>query len=114
MDGPQTGRIFTDSRDSYARGRTAARAAGVDEPTLHECRHGYAALMIAAGVNVKAISTYMGHGNIRITLDQYGHLLPGAEDEAAELLDAFLARQVGGTNADPTAAQTAAHPTKAQ
>jgi hypothetical protein len=38
----------------------------------------------------------MGHANIRITLDQYGHLLPGAEDEAAGLLDAFLARQVGG------------------
>jgi integrase len=55
--------------------------------------------MIAAGVNVKALSTYMGHANIRITLDQYGHLLPGAEDEAAELLDAFLARALGG--ADP-------------
>ena len=75
----------------------------VAEPTLHECRHGYAALMIAAGVNVKALSTYMGHANIRITLDQYGHLLPGAEDEAAGLLDAFLARQVGGTNPDSTA-----------
>ena len=61
------------------------------EPTLHECRHGYACLMIAAGVNVKALSTFMGHANIRITLDQYGHLLPGAEDEAAGLLDAFLA-----------------------
>lgn len=68
------------------------------EPTLHECRHGYAALMIAAGVNVKALSTYMGHANIAVTLGQYGHLLPGAEDEAAGLLDAFLARQVGGTN----------------
>jgi integrase len=53
--------------------------------------------MIAAGVNVKALSTYMGHANIGITLDQYGHLLPGAEDEAASLLDAFLARQVGSS-----------------
>ena len=51
--------------------------------------------MIAAGVNVKALSTFMGHANIRITLDQYGHLLPGAEDEAAGLLDAFLARAAG-------------------
>jgi integrase len=51
--------------------------------------------MIAAGVNVKALSTFMGHANIGITLDQYGHLLPGAEDEAAELLDAFLARSAG-------------------
>ena len=66
--------------------------------------------MIAAGVNVKALSTFMGHANIRITLDQYGHLLPGAEDEAAGLLDAFLARQVGEAERDPAAARTAAHP----
>ena len=46
--------------------------------------------MIAAGVNVKAL-TFMGHANIKITPDQYGHLLPGAEDEAAGPLDAFLA-----------------------
>jgi len=50
--------------------------------------------MIAAGVNVKALSAFMGHANIRITLDEYGHLLPGAENEAAGLLDAFLARQL--------------------
>jgi integrase len=95
MDGPESGRIFVGARDSYERGRAAAVRAGVEEPTLHQCRHGYAALMIAAGVNVKALSTFMGHANIRITLDQYGHLLPGAEDEAAELLDAFLARSLG-------------------
>src|SRR5207249_8388990 len=59
---------------------------------LHECRHTFASLMIAAGVNAKALSTYMGHANISITLDRYGHLMPGAEDEAAALLDAYLQR----------------------
>jgi integrase len=59
---------------------------------LHEARHTYASLMIAAGVNVKALSVYMGHSSITITLDRYGHLLPGAEGEAAELLDAYLGR----------------------
>jgi integrase len=48
--------------------------------------------MIAAGVNAKALSTYMGHANISITLDRYGHLMPGNEDEAAGLLDAYLER----------------------
>jgi len=90
-----------------------AEAAGVEPPTLHECRHGYAALMIGAGVNVKALSTFMGHANIGITLDQYGHLLPGAEDEAAGLLDAFLARQVGG-ELEPTAPQTAPRPAESR
>jgi integrase len=103
IDVPE-GRVFVGLRESYDRGRAAAVAAGVEPPTLHECRHGYASVMIAAGVNVKALSTFMGHANIKITLDQYGHLLPGAEDEAADLLDAFLARQVGG---EPTAAHPA-------
>jgi integrase len=69
-----------------------AVAAGVDAPTLHECRHGYASLMIAAGVNVKALSSYMGHSSIQITYDRYGHLMPGNEEEAAGLLDAYLVR----------------------
>jgi len=60
--------------------------------TLHDCRHTYASLMIAAGVNAKALSTYMGHANISITLDRYGHLMPGNEEEAAQLLDDYLLR----------------------
>jgi hypothetical protein len=46
-------------------------------------------------VNVKALSTYMGHSSITITLDRYGHLMPGSEDEAAGLLDAYLERSAG-------------------
>ena len=45
--------------------------------TLHECRHTFAWLMIAAGVNAKALSTYLGHANISITFDRFGHLMPG-------------------------------------
>ena len=46
--------------------------------------------MIAAGVNAKALSTYLGHSSIQITLDRYGHLMPGNEQEAARLLDRYL------------------------
>ena len=48
--------------------------------------------MIAAGINSKALSTYMGHSSITVTLDRYGHLLPGNEAEAASLLDSWLKR----------------------
>jgi integrase len=48
--------------------------------------------MIAAGVNAKALSSYMGHASMTITYDRYGHLMPGNEDEAARLLDEYLAR----------------------
>jgi hypothetical protein len=36
----------------------------------------------------------MGHANISITLDRYGHLMPGSEAEAAELLDTYLAAEL--------------------
>jgi hypothetical protein len=34
----------------------------------------------------------MGHSSITITLDRYGHPMPGNEDEAAGLFDAYLDR----------------------
>ena len=76
------------------RADKAWKDAGLERITFHECRHTYASLMIAAGVNAKALSTYMGHANISITLDRYGHLMPGSEDEAAGLLDAYLDAQL--------------------
>lgn len=58
-----------------------ARSESGEEPlepiALHECRPTFASLMIAAGVNAKALSTLM-------------YLMPGAEVEAAELLDSYL------------------------
>jgi len=41
---------------------------------------------------VKALSAQVGHDGISIAVDHYGHLLPGTEEEAAVLLDAYLAR----------------------
>jgi integrase len=82
---------FTDA--VIKRARRAWRAAGLQAIGLHECRHTYAAFMIAAGVNAKALSTYMGHSSITVTLDRYGHLLPGNESQAAGMLDAYLGRE---------------------
>lgn len=72
------------------RARKAWQAAGHQQITLHECRHTYASLMIAAGVNAKALQTFMGHASITITLDRYGKLFPGSENDAAVLLNAYL------------------------
>lgn len=60
---------------------------------LHQARHTYASFMIAAGVNPKALSTFMGHSSITVTFDLYGHLMPGTEAEGAALLDIYLNTQ---------------------
>ena len=82
-----------DDRALKLRAEKAWHAAGLTPITLHEARHTYASLLIAAGVNSKAVSTYTGHASITITLDRYGHLMPGNEAEAADLLDAYIARE---------------------
>jgi integrase len=58
--------------------------------TLHECRHTFASLLIDAGVNAKAIQEFMGHATIEETFSRYGHLMPGARDQARQLVDAYL------------------------
>jgi integrase len=74
------------------RALTAWRRAGLDPIGLHECRHTFASLLIAAGVNAKAITAYLGHASIQTTIDLYGHPMPGNEDEAVALVDAYLER----------------------
>lgn len=48
--------------------------------------------LIAAGVNAKAITSYLGHASIQATFDLCGHLMPGNEAEAVALVDAYLER----------------------
>jgi integrase len=76
------------------RARRAWKDAGLEPITLHEARHTFASMMIAAGVNAKALSRYMGHAGVSITYDRYGHLMPGNEAEAADLLDDYLDKAV--------------------
>jgi integrase len=52
------------------RALTAWNAAQLDPITLHEGRHTFASLMIAAGVNAKAICEAMGHASVTMTFDR--------------------------------------------
>lgn len=65
---------------------------------MHECRHTFVSLMIAAGVNAKALSTYMGHSGISITIDRNGHLMPGNADGIRDRMDTYLAAEVAGNS----------------
>jgi integrase len=81
----------------YRRADRAWAKAGLAERLrFHQARHTYASFMIAAGVNPKALSVFMGHSSIKVTFDLYGHLMPGTEAEAAALLDGFLDQSRGG------------------
>ena len=49
--------------------------------TFHSLRHTHATLLLRAGVPVHIVSARLGHSKIQITLDYYGHVIPG-DDEA--------------------------------
>lgn len=86
----------------YRRARAAWAGVGLEALTLHEARHTFASLMIAAGVNPKELQVFMGHASVTITLDRYGHLFPGTHAAAAERLDAYLGRAKSLSADSPT------------
>ena len=49
--------------------------------------------MLDADITIDKVSKFMGHSSITVTIDRYGHLLPGGEAEAAALLDAYHQRR---------------------
>ena len=94
--GRRTGLVFgatgarpLNSHQLQDRADETWQARGLPRVTLHACRHLYASMSIAAGVNAHALCRYMGHSSIAVTFDLYGHLFPGNESEAAALLDAY-------------------------
>jgi integrase len=97
----RTPRIPFNAQTLLHRARHAWNDQALTPILFHECRHTYAAYMIAAGINPKALQTYMGHASITITLDRYGHLLPGNETHAADLLETYLAKGSSRDDARP-------------
>lgn len=72
--------------------------AGVRQRTFHTLRHSAATLVLAGGVDLKTVSTMLGHSQIGLTADTYASVLPGLQREAAARMDAILATP--GTPAD--------------
>ncbi|MBS1723102.1 MAG: site-specific integrase [Armatimonadetes bacterium] len=64
--------------------------AEVKEVSFHKLRHSAASLMVAAGVSLGMVKDQLGHSSIALTLGTYSHMVPDAQREAAEKLDAAL------------------------
>lgn len=53
---------------------------------FHDLRHTFASLLIQNGESLAYVRDQMGHSSIRVTVDTYGHLVPGANREAVNRL----------------------------
>src|ERR1700720_2074637 len=76
-------------------------AAGLRRITFHALRHSYASHLIQVGASLACVKDQMGHSSIQVTVDTYGHLVPGADIAWAEKLDAATNPQPSATWAQP-------------
>ena len=84
--------------------RPLLEKAEVRHVRVHDARHTYASLMLRLGVPIAYVSKQLGHSSIQITVDLYGHFIPGADRHHVEgLADAIeeAGRQLAATPPQP-------------
>lgn len=62
--------------------------AGVKDIRVHDLRHSHVAYLINQGIEPILIKERLGHRDIKITINTYGHLYPNEQKKVAMLLDA--------------------------
>jgi integrase len=70
--------------------RKLLQESGLPKIRFHDLRHTAASLMLNYGIPVLIVSRRLGHAKASITLDVYGHLVPGKQEEAATLMDELM------------------------
>jgi integrase len=84
--------IFSTVDGGLMRPRNVTKAWSriVTAHSFHSLRHTHASMLIRAGVDILTISRRLGHSKAAITLDVYGHLIPGADKAAADAIAGVL------------------------
>jgi integrase len=86
--------------------RKAAIASHDGGDGTHGLRHYYASILLSGGVDVRALSEYLGHHDPAVTLRIYAHLMPAAETRALRAVEDALA----GEDHGPDTAQDGGNP----
>lgn len=67
---------------------------------IHDLRHTFASLLIQQGESLAYVRDQLGHSSIQVTVDVYGHLVPGSNRAAVDRLDEQPTRNPGATGSD--------------
>ena len=85
---PDTERLFPVVQEAVQhKMKRQIELAGVKKIRVHDIRHSHVAYLIEKGVEPLLIRDRLGHKDIRITLNTYGHLYPNQQRKIANLLD---------------------------
>ncbi|MEV9641724.1 site-specific integrase [Mammaliicoccus sciuri] len=60
---------------------------------LHDLRHTSASLLIAQGIHAKIISERLGHSDISVTMNTYGHAFKSADRAAADKMESIFLKK---------------------
>jgi integrase len=71
-----------------------AKRCGLRHIRPYDLRHTFASFLLAEGNSIKVVSEMLGHANATMTLDVYGHVLPGMQEKAAASMDRILRDEV--------------------
>ena len=66
------------------------KAVGLGEFTLHDLRHAHATFLLQQKENIKAVSSRLGHADVKITLGIYTHVMPQDDERLATTINAVL------------------------
>ena len=85
---PENERLFPIVQEAVQhKMRHQMEKAGVKKIRVHDLRHSHVAYLINKGVEPLLIKERVGHKDIRITMNTYGHLYPNQQRKVADLLD---------------------------
>jgi integrase len=76
---------------------------------IHDLRHYYASLLIAAGLDIKTVQARLRHASAKTTLDTYGHMWPDKDESARAAVSAAFADRPT-TRADSLRTEASARP----
>jgi integrase len=74
--------------------------AGLPRVRVHDLRHGWATMALAAGVHPKVVQERLGHSSIVLTLSVYSHTLPAMETAAAQQVASLIFGDLAQGNRD--------------
>jgi len=77
----------------------ACDRAGVRRRRLHDTRHTFASILLMNGESPAYVRDQMGHSSIKVTVDVYGHFIPGANRAAVNKLPSLGALKAKTTTA---------------
>ena len=77
--------------------RRGVALSGVKKIRIHDLRHSHASLLISKmNIPVIAVSRRLGHENVSVTLNTYGHLYPTQMDDIANQLNSEMMKGANG------------------